>query len=128
MSPSAVDAALLAAPGFFASHFADQVDWGIDWIFCMSWLLDPQLVNLLPGSNIADFASRWEVIGGEAQDRDGYYFVFNIEPEPDQTLPLGLDDLPQRSSLERALVSHWRSGGHLVRAHGRIPAGRSRTG
>lgn len=126
MSPAAVEESLLAAPGFFAEHFADLGGDQVESLFCMSWLLDPVLEELLPGTNIADFASRWHEVGGEVKDRDGYYFVFNIEPAPDWELPCGLDELPQRSSLERALVGLWRGGGHLRQVHGMIAAGTAR--
>lgn len=122
MAEAAVSQSLEGASAFFAEHFADQVEGGVDWLYCQSWLLDPILVDLLPGSNIASFASRWQITGGIPKDRDAYYFVFNIEPDPARPLPHDLDELPQRTSLERALVAHWRSGGHLLQAQGRVAA------
>ncbi|MGD8215582.1 acyltransferase domain-containing protein [Aestuariimicrobium sp. Y1814] len=128
MAPGAVGASLAAAAGFYREHYADQLDDldgrgpGVAWIYCQSWLLDRELAALLPSSNIADFAERWEPAGGIDHDRDGYYFVFNIEPGADEQLPGRLDELPQRTSLERALVAHWRAGKHLRQARGRIPA------
>ena len=124
MSPAAVGQSLAAAPGFYVEHYADQLGagGGIDWLYCQSWLLDPVLDEVLPGSNIAAFSKLWQVIGGVQRDRDAYYFVFDIEPDPARELPDGLDELPQRTSLERALVSHWRAGNHLVQARGRIAA------
>lgn len=122
MAPEAVSQSLDAAATFYARHFPEQIEGGVDWLYCQSWLLDPALVELLPGSNIAAFAARWQVTGGIDKDRDGYYFVFNIEPDVARVLPDRLDELPQRTSLERALVSHWRAGNHLRQAQGRIAA------
>lgn len=127
MAPAAVSESLTAASAFYREHFGDELGGGrngggVEWLYCQSWLLDSALVDLLPGSNIAAFAQRWTVLGGVEKDRDAYYFVFNIEPDPARTLPDGLDDLPQRTSLERALVAHWRAGQHLVQARGRIAA------
>ena len=126
MRPDDVDASLVAAPAFFERHFADQLEGPIEWVMCYSWLLDQELPELLPGSNIADFASRWEPVGSSDRDRDGYYFVFNIEPLPSTTLPFKLDELPQDTSLERALVERWRRGGHVEVTTGRIPLGQVR--
>lgn len=128
MTPQAVDESLVAAAPFFERHFGDHFDGSLEWVVCSSWLLDRQLLQLVPGSNVADFADRWEAIGGEPKDRDGYYFVFNIEPLPGTTLPFRLDELPQNSSLERALARLWREGGHVQQVKGRIPAGRTRAG
>ncbi|MGA4508221.1 acyltransferase domain-containing protein [Propionibacteriaceae bacterium G1746] len=127
MAPGLVDESLLRAPAFFREHFGDQLDaGGLDWLTCWSWLLDPQLAQLLPGSNVADFAARWQACSSSGNDRDGYYFVFDIEPLEGAALPYGVDELPQRTSLERALVGLWRSGGHLQRVRGRIRCGQVR--
>jgi hypothetical protein len=74
--------------------------------YCISWLLDPQLLEYLPeSSNIAAFQRRFRI--GPAKDDDGdasvRKFVFGNAAEP-------VEALPQRSSLERAVVAHWRAG------------------
>lgn len=121
MSPELVQESLDRAGPFFATHFADQLTSPLEWIMCESWLLDRQLPLLLPGSNIADFCARWDVLNARRNDRDGFYFVFNAEPAKDADLPGDVDHLPERTSLERAIVGLWRRGGHVHTSVGRLP-------
>jgi GNAT-like C-terminal domain/N-acyltransferase N-terminal domain len=84
--------------------------------YCISWLLDPQLLEYLPSrSNIGAFQGMFRV--GPAKDDDGdasvRKFVFGNAAGP-------VDALPQRSSLERAVVAHWRAGGHWRVHVGRV--------
>ena len=84
--------------------------------YCISWLLDPQLLEYLPvSSNIVAFQRMFRV--GPAKDDDGdasvRRFVFENAPEP-------VADLPQRSSLERAAVAHWTAGRHWRVHVGRV--------
>ena len=74
--------------------------------YCISWVLDPQLLEYLPGSsNIAAFQQMFAI--GPAKDDDGdasvRKFVFGNAAAP-------VEALPQRSTLERAVVAHWRAG------------------
>src|SRR5262249_22697493 len=75
---------------------------------CTSWLLDEQLSEYLPaGSNIMRFAQRFELVPGSLNYDEGILnFVFGAG------LKKELDDLPQRTTLERAVVEHIRSGRH----------------
>ncbi|MEP6630289.1 MAG: hypothetical protein ABJA89_07440, partial [Lapillicoccus sp.] len=84
--------------------------------FCVSWLLDPQLAEYLPeGSNIRAFQGLFRI--GPAKDDDGDVsvrkFVFGDTQAP-------VDELPQRTALERAAVAHWRAGRHWRVHVGRI--------
>ena len=84
--------------------------------YCISWLLDPQLLEYLPASsNIVAFQRMFRV--GPAKDDDGdasvRKFVFGNASEP-------VADLPQRSSLERAAVAHWAAGRHWRVHVGRV--------
>ena len=74
---------------------------------CTSWLLDEQLADYLPAdSNIVRFQRRFTVVDGATDDgRDILRFVFD-------RVPKSIDELPQRTALERAIVSHLRGGGH----------------
>ena len=114
-SPEDVDASLRAAPAFFAEHF-DEVT--VSSIHCLSWMLDPRLPTLLPGSNLASFQQRWRTYG-EPHDGDGdaLFFAFTHRG------PLDPEALLPTTSLQRALVSVWRDGGHWRVVHGRL-AGR----
>jgi len=103
LDPSAVDASLAAAPSFFARHLPAQPR---ETAFITSWLLDPQLAEWLPpDSNIVRFQRRW-TLDALVEDGDASIleFVF-VRVRP-------LDELPQRTALERAVVAHLRRGGH----------------
>lgn len=104
LTPEACDDSLTRAGPFFARHFPETpTHLGI----CTSWLLDPQLADHLPpDSNIVRFQRRFELVGeGYDGDADVLRFVFHrIAPE--------IDDLPQRTTIERAIVTHLRAGKH----------------
>ncbi|MGH2472807.1 MAG: acyltransferase domain-containing protein [Candidatus Limnocylindria bacterium] len=104
LTPEACDDALARAHPFFARHFPETpTRLGI----CTSWLLDPQLGDYLtPDSNIMRFQGRFTLVGdGHDGDADVLRFVFHrIAPN--------IDDLPQRTTLERAIVTHLRAGKH----------------
>jgi hypothetical protein len=104
LTPAACDDAFARAEPFFARHFPETpTRIGI----CTSWLLDPQLAEYLaPESNIMRFQRRFELAGeGYDGDADVLRFVFHrIAPN--------VDDLPQRTTLERAIVRHLRAGRH----------------
>lgn len=95
LTPVACDESLARAVAFFGPRDA----------LCTSWLLDPALADYLPhDSNIVLFQRRFELVdpGLEADD-DVLRFVF-------RRLEADLDELPQLTSLERAIVAHMRAG------------------
>jgi hypothetical protein len=104
LTPEACEDSLVRAQPFFARHFPETpTRLGI----CTSWLLDPQLAAYLrPESNVVRFQRRFELVGeGFDGDADVLRFVFHrIAPN--------IDDLPQRTTLERAIVTHLRAGKH----------------
>jgi hypothetical protein len=104
LTAEACDDSLARAHPFFARHFPEApTRLGI----CNSWLLDPQLADYLaPDSNIMRFQRRFTLVGdGHDGDADVLRFVFHrIAPN--------IDDLPQRTTLERAIVAHMRAGKH----------------
>ena len=104
-SPGACDASFAAAVTFFAKHFPeDQCEVGV----CHSWLLDEQLAEYLPEtSNIVRFQRRFRP-AFQPGDNDGgtLRFVFGLETDRP------LDIYPQRTTLERAVIGHIRSGRH----------------
>jgi hypothetical protein len=99
LTPAAVDASLARAGELFPDYAEAR---------CSSWLLDPQLVTLLPaGSNIVSFQRRFEPIADEGvEDARVLEFVFH-------TLDPDLERLPRDTTLQRAVVDHLRGGGHL---------------
>jgi hypothetical protein len=101
MTPEAVAASLDEARAFFPRHFPDERYTAFS---CGSWLLDPQLLEYLPGdSNIVRFQRRLELEPyEEPEGLDGdvevLRFVF-------RTLTTPLDQLPRRTVLQRAIVN-----------------------
>jgi hypothetical protein len=104
LTAAACDDSFAQARTFFARHFPEtSTHVGI----CTSWLLDAQLADYLdPASNIVRFQRRFALVGeGYDGDADVLRFVFHrIAPN--------IDDLPQRTTLERAIASHLRAGKH----------------
>jgi hypothetical protein len=110
LTPEACDASFDAAPGFFARCFPDEP---YRFATCGSWLLDEQLAEYLPPtSNIIRFQRRFHLLpGGRPCDGEIVHFVFR------RTLT-DPADLPQRTTLERAIVSHLRAGRHWLARRG----------
>ncbi|MET9021441.1 acyltransferase domain-containing protein [Actinopolymorpha sp. NPDC004070] len=104
MTPEACDESFRRAKEFYDRYFPeDKYRYGV----CSSWLLDPQLAEYLPeDSNIIRFQRRFELLpGGHDGDRDVFQFVFRmINPTVDQ--------LPRRTTLERAVAAHLEAGKH----------------
>lgn len=92
---------------------------------CVSWLLDPGVNARLPEtSNVARFAARFEPYGEPGDGtRDALYFGFHRETRNGETVEL--DDLPQTSSLQRAIVAQLRDGGVTIQP-GELPLDGSR--
>jgi len=104
LTPEECDDSLAQARPFFARHFPETPT---RFALCTSWLLDPQLAEYLaPDSNIVRFGRRFTLVAdGYDGDADVLRFVFHrIAPR--------IDDLPQRTTLERAIVAHLRAGKH----------------
>ena len=104
LTPEACDDSFAQAGTFFKRHFPETPT---RLALCTSWLLDPQLADhLAPDSNILRFQRRFTIVGdGYDGDADVLRFVFHrIAPR--------IDDLPQRTTLERAIVAHLREGKH----------------
>jgi hypothetical protein len=117
MTPEAVAASLDQARAFFPRHFPDERYTAFS---CGSWLLDPQLLEYLPGdSNIVRFQRRFELEpdqepAGQDGDIEVLRFVFRTVTTP-------LDQLPRRTVLQRAIVDHLKAGRHWHVRHGRFP-------
>lgn len=105
LAPAECDRSLRWAREFFPRHFPDE---RYRIVICTSWLLDEQLAGYLrPDSNIVRFQRRFRLLPGSVAegDDDVVMFVFR------RAAP-SLDELPQRTSLERAVVGHLRAGRH----------------
>ena len=104
LTAESCDDSLAHARTFFAQHFPETPT---RVAICTSWLLDPQLADYLaPDSNIVRFQRRFTLVGdGYDGDADVLRFVFHrIAPT--------IDELPQRTTLERAIITHLRAGKH----------------
>jgi hypothetical protein len=117
LTPQAVTASLAQARAFFPRHFPGERYTAFS---CGSWLLDPQLLEYLPGdSNIARFQRRFALEPyQEPEGLDGdvemLRFVF-------RTLTTPLDQLPRRTALQRAVIDHLTAGRHWYWRVGRFP-------
>jgi hypothetical protein len=102
LSPEACDESFARAEAFFPKHFPDET---YDVAVCHSWLLDEQLAEYLPeDANIIRFQRRFRLAHRPDPDSGSIlYFIFGYR-QPD------FDELPQRSTLERAVVSHLKAG------------------
>jgi hypothetical protein len=105
LTPEAVAESLGWARTFFAEHFGD---YPTRLFHCHSWLLDPQLVEVLPAeSNMVRFQQLWQLRGeGREADADAIFFVFRRRGEVDH------DRLPRDTSLQRAIIDRILDGGH----------------
>lgn len=103
MSPEACDDSFAQAKDFFPRYFPDEA---VHTAVCNSWLLDTQLRDYLsPQSNTIAFQRRFRHIRQAEWANDGpLRFVFGPVDWP-------LDDYPQETSIQRAVVNHLKAGG-----------------
>lgn len=79
---------------------------------CHSWLMDPQLEKILkPGSNIIAFQRKYTRFPSISSGRGVFFFVFLKEYDQ-------LQDLPENTSLERALKKHYIEGNYIYEPGG----------
>ena len=114
LAPAVVDGSLAMARAFFGEHLPGEQYAALT---CHSWLLDPQLAGYLPPeANLVRFQRRFVPVARGPVDGDGSVrrFVFG-----DTTRPV--EALPQRTTLERAAVTHLRAGRHWQVSSGWLP-------
>lgn len=84
---------------------------------CTSWLLSPMLKDVLPKeSNILAFQNRFHMLQLTENDKSVYDFVFSM---PDMNFKI--EDLPERTSLQRNIKAYCMSGKKIFDAEGWIP-------
>lgn len=78
---------------------------------CGSWLLAPALNGLLPeDSGIRRFAGDYRIYDVDEEDQEFYEWLFGgCKP---------MEELPERTSLQRAVKAHLAAGGRLGMARG----------
>lgn len=85
-----------------------------DVFCCHSWLMESQLLeHLSADSNIVQFQSRFDrFTDSRIADADPIHYVFGQELAEVGDHAAFLDQLPQETSLQRAIVAVLRSGNH----------------
>lgn len=114
LTPESVDASFAEATAFFADRFPDLA---ASTFWCSSWLLDPQLTEVLQEeSNMARFQRRWQLQGEPVEsDKDALFFTFARRGDVD------LAALPRETTLQRAIIDRLQSGGHWYSCAGTHP-------
>ncbi len=80
---------------------------------CHSWLLDPQLKNMLSNqSNILNFQTRFEIYNPGEISSEFIAWLYKRNPDTD------LAKLPENTSLQRNVKKHLLSGGVIRNAYG----------
>jgi hypothetical protein len=119
LDPDAADDSFAQARTFFPSRFPEQVA----GFGCHSWLMDDQLAAYLPStSNILRFQRRFEYFND--QEQADWAVLGNLfhRRYDGPHVPAGLlDELPQETTLQRAIVAHLRAGGHWYNRTGWFP-------
>ena len=102
LTAEAVDASLAQAKEFFPRHFPDKP---IATVACVSWLLDPYLLEHLAGTNIASFARRFTPIGQPYDDAtSALFFLFRTRDLHE------LPALPRDTTLRRLVLDRAEKG------------------
>lgn len=103
MEHSACGKSFEQAVRFFPKHFPE---FKFRAFTCGSWLLDPQLEDYLPeSSNIVRFMQELYLIPvPTANDNQTFERIFGRKYD-------NIDEAPQNTSLQRAIVKHCKSGG-----------------
>lgn len=110
LSREALDASYAMARAFYPAHpevcLADGQP--PQHIICHSWLLSPTLYTLLKEtSGIRRFAEDFELYDSEAESKGCYHFLFLAKDDTDPA------DLPEKTSLQRAVKAHLMAGGGI---------------
>lgn len=111
-TPAVVDATIAETRAILAKHFPE---FKYKAFVCGSWLLDPQLVDLLgEEANISRFCRRFTPLTRKSAGRDVFSFIFHC---PD-TANVDLAALPESTRLERALKAHYLDGKAIYEMYG----------
>lgn len=111
MTSELIDKTLEKAKKFAAKYYSD---YRYKAFACHSWLVDPQLDELLnQESNIVKFRKRFQSLTGKSQGEDIFNFIFNKKD-----MNFDIKALPEDSSLQRALKRHYLSGKAIYEMEG----------
>ncbi len=96
----------------FKKHYPDK---DFKAFRCHSWMMAPELKNILnPGSNLLDFQAPYLKYPCRTKGEDVLNFVFKMKFK-------SFSDLPEDTSLQRALKKIYLSGNYLYEYSGIIP-------
>lgn len=111
MTPEMIDKTLEETKKIAKEHFPD---FDYKAFACHSWLIDPQLDEILnPESNIVKFRQRFHSLSYKSKGKDVFNFIFN-KPNMD----FDIHDLPEDSSLQRALKQYYLNGKAIYEMEG----------
>ena len=110
MKPELLDDAFARAEVFFKEHFPkDYTVFGVE-----SWLIDPDLVRILPEGNMKAYADRIHLVAAEKSETifpDGWR-VFGAEWKKKP------EELPRKTGLQRVIADYLQQGGKLGSGYG----------
>lgn len=110
LSDGAVDASVAAAKAFFPKHFPDFAD--AEYV-CESWMPSPALREIMPEtSRVRRFSERFSVVFWEEDSPAFRDWIFPAAASAPA------EDLPESTSLRRAVRRHLLSGGKIGWAEG----------
>ena len=111
MTPEMIDKTIEETKKFAKKHYPD---FDYKAFACHSWLIDPQLDEILnPESNIVQFRQRFHSLSFKSKGEDIFNFIFN---KPN--MEFDIHDLPEESSLQRALKQHYLNGKAIYEMEG----------
>lgn len=111
IDPDHCDQSIARSRSFFARFFPDWA--GLPYM-CESWLLSPALEQLLPPhSHILGFQHRFRILEIHPDAQDWREWVFQRSSAP-------LEDLPERTSLQRNMKQFLLGGGKVGTGTGRL--------
>ena len=113
LSSAAVDASLAQAQVFFARHFPDKP---IAVVTCVSWLLDPYILEHMPDTNIGSFARRFTPVTQPFDDATSALFFLFRTRDLGELPTLARDTTLRRVVLDRAASGEpWQIGSGYLR-------------
>jgi hypothetical protein len=113
MTREALDESYSKARKFYKNFYPDFSDAPF---FCHSWLLSPALKTLLPHcSKILGFQSDYQIVDVDEANEGFYLYIYNQREKVTDN-----EQLPENTSLQRAVKRHLLNGGKIGLATGII--------